>query len=61
MQGPRLVIDTQAPQDGEKWNKSSTERWSAMKLGEGNKTNDNVLESNGQREQHEDEKGKGRT
>lgn len=29
-------------------------------LGKRNKTNDNILESNGQREQHKDEKGKGR-
>lgn len=29
-------------------------------LGKGDKTNDNILESNGQREQHKDEKERGK-
>lgn len=41
-------------------NKSSTEKWRALMLGEGNETNDNVLESNGQREQDKDERERGR-
>lgn len=40
--------------------KSSAVIWKALMLGGANDTNDNVLESNGQREQDKDERERGR-
>lgn len=60
MQTPKPVTHTQPLQDGEMGIQETQTDERALIRGEGNRTNGNILESNGQREQDKDERERAR-